>query len=169
MCFCASATALYSASRRLAPSGPNVPKRTPPLAYKPSESQSRPGLRPQAPPGLASTKSLRSYPLAERDSLLRQRRCAAALAKRLASHTGQSPMRLAQSPLSTPKRPNSGHTGRSALCHTLTCPALPNQKTSAARQQSALGQQTNVVRISHLAITIRGLVLHSIDEPRDFG
>ena len=33
-----------------------------------------PGLRPQAPPGLAYTKSLRSYPLAERDSLLRQRR-----------------------------------------------------------------------------------------------
>jgi hypothetical protein len=33
-----------------------------------------PGLRPQAPPGLVSTKSLRSYPLAERDSLLRQRR-----------------------------------------------------------------------------------------------
>ena len=29
----------------------------------------------QAAPGLASTKSLRSYPLAERYSLLRQRRC----------------------------------------------------------------------------------------------
>ena len=32
---------------------------------------------PTGTPGLASTKSLRSYPLAERDSLLRQRRCAA--------------------------------------------------------------------------------------------
>src|SRR4029077_13105309 len=131
MCFCASATALYSASRRLAPSGSNVPKRTQPLAYKPSESQSRPGLRPQAPPGLASTKSLRSYPLAERDSLLRQRRCAAALAKRLASHTGQSPMRLAQSPLSAPKRPNSGHTDRSAL--------LPTTDISAAAAVSRPG------------------------------
>ena len=40
----------------------------------------------------AYTKSLRSYQLAERDSLLRQRRCAVALAKRLASHTGQSPV-----------------------------------------------------------------------------
>jgi hypothetical protein len=39
------------------------------------------------------------YALAERDSLLRQRRC---LSEALASHTGQSPMRLAQSPLSTP-------------------------------------------------------------------
>jgi hypothetical protein len=40
----------------------------------PTQSQARPGLRPQAPPGLASTKSLRSYPLAERDSLLRRDR-----------------------------------------------------------------------------------------------
>ena len=44
-------------------------------------------LRP--PPGLAYTNRLCPYPLTERDSLLRQRRCAAALAKRLASHTGQ--------------------------------------------------------------------------------
>ena len=35
----------------------------------------------------AYTKSLRSYQLAERDSLLRQRRCAVALAKRLARRT----------------------------------------------------------------------------------
>jgi hypothetical protein len=44
-----------------------------------AKSQARPGLRPQAPLGVASTKSLRSYPLAERDCLLRQ--CAAALAE----------------------------------------------------------------------------------------
>ena len=41
---------------------PNIPKTTP-------------APRPQAPPGLASTKSLCPYPLAERDSLLRQRHC----------------------------------------------------------------------------------------------
>jgi hypothetical protein len=57
-----------------------------------------PGLRLQDLTGLAYTNNLRSYPLAKRDPLLRQRRCAAALAKRLASHTEQSPMRLLKVP-----------------------------------------------------------------------
>jgi hypothetical protein len=78
------------------------------------------------------------YPLAERDSLLRQHRSAAALAKRLASHTGQSPMRLAQSPLSTPWRPNSGHTDRSALCQCRTFNgSLPSATKSAPRRGTA--------------------------------
>ena len=74
---------------------------------------------------LAHTNGLCSCPLAERELLICQRRCAAALAKRLASHTGQSPMRRAQSPLSTPSRPNSGHTDRSALCQKRSWRPMP--------------------------------------------
>jgi hypothetical protein len=75
---------------------------------------------PTGTPGRAYTNRLCPYPLAETDFLLRQRRCAAALAKRLASHTGQSPMRLVQSPLSTPSRPNSGRSFMSASCQERT-------------------------------------------------
>jgi hypothetical protein len=44
---------------------------------------------PTSTRGASYTDSLSTYPLAERNSLLRQRRCAAALAMRRASHTGQ--------------------------------------------------------------------------------
>jgi hypothetical protein len=54
------------------------------------QSQTTPGLRAQAPPGLASTKSLRSYPLAERDSLLRRVRARRSrVCLRLRSHSIQ--------------------------------------------------------------------------------
>jgi hypothetical protein len=56
----------------------------------PSSPSARTRPSPTSTRGLAYTNNLRSYPLAERDSLLCQRRCAVALAKRLASHTGQS-------------------------------------------------------------------------------
>ncbi len=54
------------------------------------QSQARPGLRPQAPPGLASTNSLCPYPLVERDSLLRRDRATRSrVCLRLRSHSIQ--------------------------------------------------------------------------------
>ena len=72
---------------------PNVPKHDPPLAYKhprPPPDEKSPGLRPQAPPAAPIPKSLRSYPLAERNSLLRRDRATRSRVRlRLRSHSIQ--------------------------------------------------------------------------------
>jgi hypothetical protein len=67
---------------------------------------------PTGTPRRAYTHSLCSYPLAERDSLLRQRRCGAALAKRLASHTGNHRCGL----LKVRFPPNNDRTADAVLC-----------------------------------------------------
>ena len=86
------------------------------------------------PPGLAYTNNLRSYPLAERGSLLRQRRCGAALAKRLASHTGNHQCGL----LKVRFPPNNDRTADAVLCQ--LCANRRHHSITSSAEASTCGR-----------------------------